>query len=89
MLTDEEFEAEQKAKDEAEATEAKRVAAEAAMRNSFVRALTANPSCTVADAERLWRDGGRDQTLLALATKATEREQMARESYKRKIARGW
>jgi hypothetical protein len=78
--------AEQKAKEE---TAAKAAEAEAAMRNSFVRALMANPSCSREDAERLWRDGGRDDTLRALGTKATEREQMARESYKRKIARGW
>jgi hypothetical protein len=115
MLTDEEFEAERRArtglsnaiasnkairakaaaeadkqaKDEEAERETNRLAAEKKLRDSYIAAVMSNPAVSKSMALDLWESSGRTDTLKALATKASEREQMARENYKRRLQNCW
>ncbi len=77
---------EQQSEAEAEAT---RAAAETKLRDSYIAAVTSNPAVSRSMALALWESSGRNDTLKALATKASEREQMARENYKRRLQNCW
>ncbi len=77
---------EQQSEAEAEAT---RAAAEKKLMDSYIAAVMSNPAVSKSMALDLWESNGRTDTLKALATKASERELVARENYKRRLQNCW